>query len=100
MQQLAQTVGLPRLREYVIGTFVVLYAHSDSDVVLLSLTHLRHLNDVTRQSTWPPESAFAEPATVFDLLLHDAILSNTMYLIAEHAYCTRATGGFVISVLV
>ncbi len=47
--QLAQTAGLPHLREYVIGSHVVLYAHSDSEVVLLSLNHRRQLTYVTRQ---------------------------------------------------
>src|SRR5574343_1398527 len=33
VQQLAEQAGLPSLREYVVGQqFVVLYAHSDSDV--------------------------------------------------------------------
>lgn len=49
VQRLAQTAGLPHLREYVIGSYVVLYAHSDSEVVLLSLKHHRQLTYITRQ---------------------------------------------------
>ena len=47
VQQLAQSVGLPHLREYVIGSHVVLYAHSDTEVVLLSLKHHRQLTFIT-----------------------------------------------------
>ncbi len=43
VQQLAQQAGLPHLREYVVGQFIVLYAHSDTDVVLLALKHQRQL---------------------------------------------------------
>ena len=43
VQQLAQSAGLPQLREYVIGSHLVLYAHSDTEVVLLSLKHYRQL---------------------------------------------------------
>ena len=49
VQQLAQSVGLPHLREYVIGSHVVLYAHSDAEVVLLSLKHHRQLTFITLQ---------------------------------------------------
>ena len=49
VQQLAQSAGLPHLREYVIGPYVVLYAHSDTEVVLLSLKHHRQLTYITRQ---------------------------------------------------
>jgi hypothetical protein len=49
VQQLAQSAGLPQLREYVIGSHVVLYAHSDTEVVLLSLKHHRQLTYITRQ---------------------------------------------------
>ncbi len=49
VQQLAQSAGLPQLREYVIGSHVVLYAHSDTEVVLLSLKHYRQLTHITRQ---------------------------------------------------
>ena len=48
VQQLAQSAGLPQLREYVIGSHVVLYAHSDTEVVLLSLKHYRQLTHITR----------------------------------------------------
>jgi len=41
--QLATQVGLPSLREYVVAQHVVLYAHSDSEVVLLALKHHRQL---------------------------------------------------------
>lgn len=41
--RLAEQAGLPHLREYVIGTHVVLYAHSESRVVLLALKHQRQL---------------------------------------------------------
>lgn len=40
---LAERAGLPSLREYVIGHHVVLYAHSDTEVVLLALKHQRQL---------------------------------------------------------
>lgn len=43
VQQLAVQTGLPHLRECVVGQHVVLYAHSDSDVVLLALKHQRQL---------------------------------------------------------
>ena len=44
VQQLADQAGLPSLREYVVGQhFIVLYAHSDTDVVLLALKHQRQL---------------------------------------------------------
>lgn len=49
VQQLAQSAGFPQLREYVIGLHVVLYAHSDTEVVLLSLKHHRQLTYITRQ---------------------------------------------------
>lgn len=49
VQQLAQSAGLPHLREYVIGSHVVLYAHSDTEVVLLSLKHHRQLTFITLQ---------------------------------------------------
>ncbi len=49
VQQLAQSAGLPHLREYVIGPYVVLYAHSDTEVVLLSLKHHRQLSYITLQ---------------------------------------------------
>ena len=44
VQQLAEQAGLPNLREYVVGQqFIVLYAHSDTDVVLLAVKHQRQL---------------------------------------------------------
>lgn len=44
VQQLAEQAGLPHLREYVVGQqFIVLYAHSETDVVLLALKHQRQL---------------------------------------------------------
>ena len=44
VQQLAAQAGLPSLREYVVGQqFIVLYAHSETDVVLLALKHQRQL---------------------------------------------------------
>jgi hypothetical protein len=49
VQQLAQSAGLPHLREYVIRSHVVLYAHSDTEVVLLSLKHTRQLTYITLQ---------------------------------------------------
>ena len=41
--QLAAQVGLPSLREYVIGRHIALYAHSEVEVVLLALKHQRQL---------------------------------------------------------
>ncbi|MGB4468858.1 MAG: hypothetical protein WBH99_11910 [Azovibrio sp.] len=44
VQQLAEQAGLPSLRESVVGQqFIVLYAHSDAEVVLLALKHQRQL---------------------------------------------------------
>lgn len=43
VQQLAEQAELPALREYVVGQHIVLYAHSEADVVLLALKHLRQL---------------------------------------------------------
>jgi hypothetical protein len=43
IQQLAQQSDLPGLREFVIDQFVVLYAHSVTHVVLLSIKHQRQL---------------------------------------------------------
>ena len=40
----AEQAGLPGLREYVIGQHIVLYAHSETDVVLLALKHQRQLS--------------------------------------------------------
>jgi len=41
--QLADEAGLPVLREYVLHSHVLLYAHSDSRVLLLSIRHQREL---------------------------------------------------------
>jgi hypothetical protein len=41
--QRAEQVGLPTLREYMVDQHSVLYAHSDSEVVLLALKHQRQL---------------------------------------------------------
>ena len=41
--QLARTLGMPELRELVLARHVVLYAHSERDVLLLSLRHERQL---------------------------------------------------------
>jgi hypothetical protein len=41
--QLAQEAGLQELREYVLRSHLLLYAHSDSRVLLLSIRHQREL---------------------------------------------------------
>ena len=41
--QLARALGVPGLRELVLSRHVVLYAHSDQKVLLLSLRHERQL---------------------------------------------------------
>jgi hypothetical protein len=41
--RLAAQAGLPGLREVVVGQHLVLYAHSDVEVVLLALKHQRQL---------------------------------------------------------
>ena len=41
--QLAQALGMPELRELVLARHVMLYAHSERDVLLLSLRHQRQL---------------------------------------------------------
>jgi hypothetical protein len=41
--QLARAIGMPDLRELVLARHVVLYAHSERDVLLLSLRHERQL---------------------------------------------------------
>lgn len=43
LRQLAEQAGLPHLREYVVGQHIVLYAHSEADVVLLAVKHQRQL---------------------------------------------------------
>jgi hypothetical protein len=40
---LANSAGLPELREYIVDRHVVLYAHSESEVLLLALKHQREL---------------------------------------------------------
>ena len=41
--QLARALGMPELRELVLARHVVLYAHSERDVLLLSVRHERQL---------------------------------------------------------
>lgn len=41
--QLAHAIGMPDLRELVLDRHVMLYAHSERDVLLLSLRHERQL---------------------------------------------------------
>lgn len=41
--QLARALGMPELRELVLARHVVLYAHSERDVLLLALRHERQL---------------------------------------------------------
>lgn len=43
VQALATQAGLPNLNEYVLSRHIVLYAHSDLEVVLLALKHQRQL---------------------------------------------------------
>ena len=43
VQQLAAQAGLPNLREYIVNCHIVLYAHSETEVVLLALKHQRQL---------------------------------------------------------
>jgi hypothetical protein len=43
IQQLAHQSGLPSLREFVVKQFLILYAHSDTQVALLSIKHQRQL---------------------------------------------------------
>ena len=43
VMQLAIQAGLPSLREYVIDQHIVLYAHSETEVVLLAVKHQRQL---------------------------------------------------------
>ena len=43
VQQLAEQAGLPGLREYVVGQHIILYAHFETEVVLLALKHQRQL---------------------------------------------------------
>ncbi|WP_179196409.1 hypothetical protein [Caballeronia sordidicola] len=41
--RLASEANLPELREYVLRTHLILYAHSDTHVLLLSIRHEREL---------------------------------------------------------
>lgn len=41
--QLARAIGMPELRELVLARHILLYAHSERDVLLLSLRHERQL---------------------------------------------------------
>ena len=43
VQRLASETNLPMLREYVVSEHLILYAHSDVQVLLLSLRHQRQL---------------------------------------------------------
>lgn len=43
VRRLAEQAGLPHLREFILEQHVVLYAHSDTEVVLLALKHQRQL---------------------------------------------------------
>ena len=49
VQQLTLSAGLPHLREFAMGSHLVLYAHSDTEVVLLSIKHHRQLTYITLQ---------------------------------------------------
>lgn len=42
-RQLAQALGMPEIRELVLARHVLLYAHAERDVLLLSLRHERQL---------------------------------------------------------
>jgi plasmid stabilization system protein ParE len=44
--RLAAEAGLPELREYVLRSHLILYAHSDTHVLLLSIRHQRELGYV------------------------------------------------------
>jgi plasmid stabilization system protein ParE len=41
--RLASEANLPELREYVMRSYLILYAHSDTHVLLLSIRHQREL---------------------------------------------------------
>ena len=43
VQQLAAQAGLPTLREYIINRHIIMYAHSEAEIVLLALKHQRQL---------------------------------------------------------
>lgn len=43
VQRLAEQAGLPHLHEFIVNQHIVLYAHSESQVVLLAIKHQRQL---------------------------------------------------------
>ena len=47
--QLAEQAGLPHLREFIVSQHIVLYAHSEAEVVLLAIKHQRQLAYSTDQ---------------------------------------------------
>lgn len=47
--RLADSAGLPFLRECIVGQHIVLYAHSETEVVLLALKHQRQLTYYVNQ---------------------------------------------------
>lgn len=55
VMHLAREAGLPGLREYISGRHIVLYAHSETDVVLLALKHQRQLFYAAEQSGQPTD---------------------------------------------
>lgn len=44
VENLAEQAGLPNLREYVVGQHIVLYAHAETEAVLLAVKHQHQLN--------------------------------------------------------
>ena len=63
-KQLAQALGMPDLRELVLARHVVLYAHAEREVVLLSMRHERQLGHFlglrgTGKGLWGPSPAKA-----------------------------------------
>jgi hypothetical protein len=55
VMQLAREVEIPGLREYILGRHIVLYAHSETNVVLLALKHQRQLFYAAEQSGQPTD---------------------------------------------
>jgi hypothetical protein len=47
--QLARALGMPELRELILARHVLLYAHSERDVILLALRHERQLSYPLRE---------------------------------------------------
>lgn len=43
VRELARQAGLPELREYVVDQHIVLYAHSEREVMLLAIKHQKQL---------------------------------------------------------